>query len=76
MLAVLLTTLFTASALLAVSVIAGAMQWRARRLPCPGDPALAAACTRARRASRRIYAASVAIFATGAFFAFAAPALG
>jgi hypothetical protein len=63
-------------ALAAVALaLAGALQWRARRAPCPADPRLAAACTRARRASRGIYAASVAIFATGAFFAFVAPAL-
>src|SRR5689334_21105593 len=53
--------------------IAGAMQWRARRAPCPADPALAAACARARRASRVVYGASLAVFGVGAFFAFAAP---
>ena len=55
--------------------IAGVMQWRARRAPCPADPALAAACTRARRMSRRVYATSVVLFAMGALFAFVAPAL-
>ena len=54
---------------------AGAMQWRAKSLPCPADPALAAACTRARKWSVRIYLFSVAMFATGVFFAFIAPAI-
>jgi hypothetical protein len=56
--------------------VAGAMQWRARTLPCPADPALAAACTRTRKISLRMYFASLAIFLTGGFFAFVAPLLG
>jgi hypothetical protein len=56
-------------------VAAGLMQWRAKRLPCPADPALAAACTRTRVVSARIYWVSVAITAVGAFFAFVAPLL-
>lgn len=53
----------------------GALQWRARSLPCPIDPALAAACTSTRRTAWRIYAVSVALYLAGAFFAFAAPLL-
>jgi hypothetical protein len=52
---------------------AGVMQWRARSLPCPADPALAAACTRARKWSFAIYLFSVVMFLTGFFFAFLAP---
>jgi hypothetical protein len=52
---------------------AGVMQWRARSLPCPADPALAAACTRARKWSVAIYAFSLVMFVTGFFFAFLAP---
>jgi hypothetical protein len=52
---------------------AGVMQWRARSLPCPADPALALACNRARRMSFFIYVISVAIFLIGFFFAFIAP---
>jgi hypothetical protein len=52
---------------------AGAMQWRARSLPCPSDPALALACIRARRISFYIYLISVTIFLIGFFFAFIAP---
>lgn len=57
----------------AMLAIAGAMQWRARRAACPADPALAAACTRARHTSLRVYWLSVLIFATGVWFAFVAP---
>jgi hypothetical protein len=55
--------------------IAGAMQWRARSLPCPADPKLAAACIRTRRFSVWTYWFSVAVFSTGAFFAFLLPLL-
>ena len=56
-------------------LIAGLLQWRAKSLPCPADPALASACLRARKISRWIYIFSVAIFAVGFFFAFMAPML-
>lgn len=62
-----------AGALLAA---AGALQWRARSLPCPVDPALARTCMRARKMSLVIYWCSVAAFAVGGFFAFVAPLLG
>jgi hypothetical protein len=53
--------------------VAGIMQWRARTLACPTDPALAAACTRTRKISLRVYFLSLAIFLIGGFFAFVAP---
>ncbi len=52
---------------------AGFMQYRARNLPCPADPAQAKACMRLRRVSWWIYGFSVLCFATGFFFAFIAP---
>ncbi len=57
-------------------VIAGVLQYRARFLPCPADPQLAAACLRARRLSQVIYGVSVALYVTGFGFAFVLPALG
>jgi hypothetical protein len=57
----------------AMLLIAGWMQWRARLLPCPTDPQLAALCTKTRRQSMWIYGFSVLIFLLGAFFAFVAP---
>jgi hypothetical protein len=59
-----------AAALLAV---AGAMQWRSRFAPCPTDPALRDACLRTRTVSRRVWLASVVVFAVGGWFAFAQP---
>lgn len=56
-------------------MMSGIMQWRARHLPCPADPALAQACSAMRRRSIFIYFFSVVIFATGGFFAFLAPYL-
>ena len=52
--------------------VAGMLQWRAKSLPCPIDPALRNACMRSRKISLVIYWMSVAIFATGGFFAFIA----
>jgi hypothetical protein len=67
------TALFVVSGLMLAA--AGALQWRARSLPCPVDPGLARACSRARRTSVRVWWASVAVYATGAAFAFVLPAL-
>jgi hypothetical protein len=59
----------------AALAVAGWMQWRARSLPCPADPALAAACTRTRRAAAVTYGFGVGIYALGALFAFGLPLL-
>lgn len=56
-----------------ILLASGMMQWRARSLPCPIDPLLAQACIRTRKASFRLYLASVGIFLLGGFFAFIAP---
>lgn len=56
-------------------IFAGAMQWRARRLPCPVDPELARICMRTRRMSLATYLVSLGLFLTGGFFAFVAPLL-
>jgi hypothetical protein len=60
----------TAFALLALS---GIVQWRARSLPCPTEPRLAAACTRLRRASWWLWGVALAATLVGAFFAFVLP---
>lgn len=57
----------TAGALLAVS---GVLIWRARRLPCPIEPAAARSCIRLRRMSAIVYGISLLCFAAGALFAF------
>jgi hypothetical protein len=61
-----------AFALLALS---GAMQWRARLLPCPTEPRLALACSRLRRASGWLWGIALAATLAGAFFAFVLPSL-
>ena len=55
--------------------ISGYMQWRARSLPCPTDPQLAATCMQARKTAGLVYGFSVLIFLVGGFFAFVAPIL-
>jgi hypothetical protein len=67
------TALFITAGVMLVA--AGVMQWRAKSLPCPADPKLAAACARTRKISVGIYWFSVVIFATGAFFAYVLPSL-
>lgn len=59
----------------AMLVLSGTMQWRARRLPCPADPELAATCMRTRKTSLWVYLISVTIYLIGGFFAFGAPLL-
>ena len=56
-----------AGVLLAVS---GAMLWRARRLPCPVEPAAARSCMRLRRISAVLYFVAAGSFVVGATFAF------
>jgi hypothetical protein len=46
---------------------------QARPAACPADARLAAACARYKRISRAVYWSSVAVFATGVFFAYALP---
>lgn len=61
-----------AFAMLAVS---GALLWRARRLPCPADAALALTCARMRRASVSAWVLSLLCTGLGAAFAFVLPLL-
>jgi hypothetical protein len=63
-----------ALALMLLSV-AGVVLWRARRLPCPADPALAAHCSLLRRASLVLWLLALLCVAVGALFAFALPLL-
>jgi hypothetical protein len=67
------TAVFSAAAIMLT--LSGILQWRARSLPCPADPALAQACKRLRRQSLSMYLLSVGVFAIGGFFAFIAPLL-
>jgi hypothetical protein len=60
----------------AMLALSGFVQWRARSLPCPTDPALAMACTRLRKASWWLWGIALAATFLGAFFAFVLPRLG
>ena len=53
-----------------VLTISGALQWRARNLPCPIDPVKARACMRLRKISWILWWAAVSAFVIGGFFAF------
>ena len=57
-------------------VVSGILIWRARRLPCPADPAAARSCTRIRRLSAWVFAVSAGCFGIGVLFAFALPLMG
>jgi len=63
----------TAIALVALS---GVVQWRARSLPCPSDPRLAATCARLRRASWWLWGIALAATLLGVTFAFVLPLFG
>ncbi len=65
--------LFTAAGLMLAA--SGWLQWRNRTAPCPTDPAFRSACLRTRKASARVYGASVLIYVVGGWFAFVQPAL-
>ena len=54
-------------------LISGILIWRARRLPCPLDPAAARACTRLRRGSATLFGVALVSYAVGAIFAFVLP---
>ncbi len=60
----------------ALLIVAGAVLWWARRLPCPADPAAARQCVRLRAVSHWLYGIAAAMFAAGALFAFVLPRLG
>jgi hypothetical protein len=50
--------------------VAGYFMHKAKNLPCPADANKAKACTKLRKRSVIVYFASLAIYATGFFFAF------
>lgn len=65
--------LFAGSGLMLAA--AGLMHRRAARLPCPADPAKAAACMRLRRFSGWTLGVSAVVWTVGFFFAFLAAEL-
>ncbi len=63
------TVLFVASGLMML----GAWFWRRQPAACPLDPELARACARYKRISDWVFRFSVAVYATGVFFAYVLP---
>jgi hypothetical protein len=61
---------------LAAMAVAGALQWRNRRAPCPTDPTLREACLRTRLWSARVFGVALLLLALGAWFAFVQPLIG
>jgi hypothetical protein len=59
----------------AMLALSGALLWRARRLPCPSDPRLAATCQRLRRVSIALWFIAMLCTSLGAVFAFVLPGL-
>ncbi|MEN9340725.1 MAG: hypothetical protein RJA32_692 [Pseudomonadota bacterium] len=56
-------------------IVAGFIQWRNQKAPCPVDPDLRNACLKTRKISLRIYFLSLALMLVGAWFAFIQPLL-
>ena len=56
-------------------LVSGILIWRARRLPCPVDPAAARACARLRRGGATLFGVALAAYSVGAIFAFVLPRL-
>lgn len=54
-------------------LLAGVIQWRTRKLPCPTDPYSARQCEKTRKQSLWVYWGSLGLFLIGCFFAFIAP---
>lgn len=61
---------------LGMLALSGAMLWRARRMACPADPKLAAACIQLRRWSVGLWIVATLATAIGGLFAFVLPQLG
>jgi hypothetical protein len=57
----------------ALLTLSATLLLRARRLPCPTDPAAASGCARLRRASMILWLVALSATALGAFFAFVLP---
>jgi len=58
---------------LAMIVLAGIVNYRTARMPCPADPELGRACLTTRKRSQKIYNISVAIFLFASIFTYIVP---
>ena len=60
---------------LAIISMAGYVQYRTARLPCPSDPSLGRACLQSRARSRLVYCFSVLLFVAASLFTYVVPTL-
>ena len=58
---------------LVMIVVAGIINYRTARLPCPLDPELGKTCMQTRRRSQRLYFISTGIFVFASFFTYVVP---
>lgn len=58
---------------LVMIVLAGIVNYRTARLPCPLDPELGRACMQTRRRSQSLYFISTGIFVFASFFTYVVP---
>jgi hypothetical protein len=58
---------------LVMIVIAGVVNYKTARMPCPADPELGRACLQTRKKSQRVYFISTAIFIFASIFTYIAP---
>jgi hypothetical protein len=56
-------------------LVSGILNFRARRMPCPANPAAARACTRLRRGGAALFGVALVAYSVGAIFAFVLPRL-
>jgi TM2 domain-containing membrane protein YozV len=54
-------------------VVAGIINYRSAKLPCPIDPELGRVCMQTRRRSQRLYFISTGIFVFASFFTYVVP---
>ena len=58
---------------LVMIVVAGIVNYRTARLPCPLDPELGRACMQTRQRSQNLYFVSTGIFVFATFFTYVVP---
>ncbi|MDC3261780.1 hypothetical protein OAU76_01285 [bacterium] len=58
---------------LAMIIVAGVVNYKTARMPCPADPELGRACLKTRQRSQRVYLFSTAIFVFASIFTYIVP---
>jgi len=58
---------------LVMIAVAGVVNYKTARMPCPADPEMGRACLKTRQRSRKIYYVSTGIFICASIFTYAVP---